>query len=128
MPQRLLREVEGDEMGDFYQFDNLGQVLEGTLVKERTTKGQYGEQLVYDVKTDEGRLWTVTATWDLKSKLAKVPKGSYVRIEYVNNKDLPPNRDGTAKQPMKVFRVQTDAQHDAPAAPKKAPDEDSIPF
>jgi hypothetical protein len=122
MPRKL-RDVEGDEMGDFYQFDQLGQVLEGTLVKERTTNGQYGEQLVYDVKTDEGRMWTVTATWDLKSKLAKVPKGSYVRLEYVNNKELPPNRDGSAKQPMKIFKVQVEEGTEL-----QAPAKSSTPF
>ena len=121
MATRKLREVEGEEMGDFYQFDSLGQVLEGTLVKERTTTGKYGEQVVFDVKTDDGRLWTVTATWDLKAKLARVPKGKYVRIEYVNNKDQPPLRDGTERSPMKIFRVQVEEGTELQQPPKAQP-------
>lgn len=130
MPQRLLREVEGDEMGDFFQFNKLGDALEGTYVKQRISdSGNYGPQAVYDIRLEGGELRTVTGTFDLKSKMAKVPVGSYVRIEYVNNKDVGVNRDGTAKQPMKVFKVQTDAEKDAaPAAKPKALDEDSTPF
>lgn len=130
MPQRLLREVEADEMGDFVQFNRLGDYVEGTYVKERiSTGGNFGPQPVYDVRTEDGRLLTVTGTFDVKSKMAKVPVGAYVRIEYVNNKDMGLNRDGSAKNPMKVFKVQTDAEHDAkPAAKKAAGSDDDIPF
>jgi hypothetical protein len=126
---RQLREVSGDEMGDFYQFNKIGDFIEGTYVKQRISdSGNFGPQAVYDIRPEGGELRTVTGTFDLKSKMAKVPVGSYVRIEYVNNKDVGVNRDGTPKQPMKVFRVQTDAEHDAPPAPKKTQDEDGVPF
>jgi hypothetical protein len=134
MPQRLLREVEGDEMGDFFQFSRLGDAIEGTYVKQRISdSGNYGPQPVYDIRQEDGALRTVTGTFDIKSKMAKVPIGAYVKITYVNNKDVGVNRDGTPKQPMKVFRVQTDAEGDAappPAQTKQKPtgSDDDVPF
>jgi hypothetical protein len=80
-----------------------------------------------------GALRTVTGTFDIKSKMAKVPIGAYVKITYVNNKDVGVNRDGTPKQPMKVFRVQTDAEGDAAPPPaqtkqKATGSDDDVPF
>lgn len=101
------KEVQGDELGNLFSFREHGQCLEGKYIGSREVDGQYGRQTLYDVEF-EGVVYSAPGSAGLNGKMAKVDPGSRVWITYIDDKVMGKNRDGTDKNPMKVFKVEVD--------------------
>jgi hypothetical protein len=91
------------QSGDLYKFDkdkDLGKVLIGVLKKRETRNFPKGEAPAYEIRAKEGMV-TLIGSGDLKAKMAEVPLGSLVRIEY---KEL---KKTTSGNDWKVFSVKS---------------------
>jgi len=102
------REVEVEEIGNLYRFTKLGQSLDGIFEGTHEADGQFGRQTFFDIKGDDDVVYSVPGSAGLSPKMAKVAIGSRVWITYIDDRDVGKNRDGTDKNPMKVFKVEID--------------------
>jgi hypothetical protein len=101
------REIEEQGIGNLFKFNKFGDVLEGIFKGSREVDGMFGKQTVYDVES-EGVVYSAPGSAGLNPKMAKVKPGEKVWITYVDDKEMGKNRDGTDKNPMKVFKVEVD--------------------
>lgn len=101
------REIQSEDLGNLFTFKKFGDCLEGVYVGSREVDGQFGRQTLYDVE-NEGVIYSAPGSAGLNPKMAKVETGTRVWITYVSDKETGKNRDGTDKNPMKVFKVEVD--------------------
>ena len=77
----------GEEVqsGDLFKFDkdaDVGKVLIGILKSRETRALPKGDAPVYEVRSKDG-LVSLIGSGDLKNKMAEIPIGHIVRIEYM---------------------------------------------
>jgi hypothetical protein len=111
------KDVEGVDVPDFglfYQWKEIGEVVEGVFTRMRINPARVGDdgrrfkaQKLYDIKGNTDELWTLNGNFDLDNKMKKVRVGSRVRITYEEDREVSPGIN-----PMRIFRVQV-------APPKK---------
>lgn len=124
------REIESEDFGNFFKFTRHGDCLSGLYKGSREIDGQFGRQTVYDVES-EGVMYSAPGSAGLNPKMVKIEAGAKVWITYIDDKEMGKNRDGTDKNPMKVFKVEIDdaveqpqlaaTGSDGPSPTRKAP-------
>lgn len=96
-PGRKFREVE--QGGEIVKLD-LGESLEGTLKASRSVKVKGRDATIYDIKAEDGKLYSIWGTAFLDQRMANVDVGQYLRITYEEDRDV--GQDS----PMRVFKVE----------------------
>lgn len=81
---------------ELFRFESIGDTITGlVLAKDRSVKYNVG---LYEIETIEGENKRILGKTHLDRLMEKVPVGSVVRIEYVEDRD-------TASGVMKLFDV-----------------------
>jgi hypothetical protein len=102
------RELEGEDLGNLIKFTQYGQTLEGIYQGSRMVSGNFGPQTIYDVKGNDGVVYSVAGSAGLNGKIGKAVAGQAIWITYVADREIGLDRDGKPKNPMKVFKVEVD--------------------
>src|SRR6266436_5914300 len=84
--ETVYKDVEGVEVPDyglFYQWKEIGEVIEGTYMRRRINPARTGDdgrrfrqQNLYDIRGNTDELWTLNGNFDLDAKMKKVRVGS----------------------------------------------------
>lgn len=94
---RKFREVEAG--GEIIKLD-VGESIEGDLVAARSVRVKGRDAMIYDIKSPDGKLYSMWGTAYLDQRMAAVEKGAYLRITFTEEQDV--GQDS----PMRVFKVE----------------------
>lgn len=77
----------GGEGGDYNPVWDQSEapIIEGTLLGSKTNVGKW-DKTVYEVKTDDGTVYTVWGTAMLSKQLDPIAINSYIKIQYLGKK------------------------------------------
>jgi len=83
-----------------FKFEKVGDKIEGVLVEKKTVTTSVGESKLYNIKKDDGTIFTVWGKPMLNDKMENVNVGDNVIIELENLKKV-----NGRPIPMKVYKV-----------------------
>lgn len=89
-------ETEEIESPNFFRFENVGDCVEGTL-REVARSEQYNFG-IYTLEKDDGSSVRLHGSSDLDDKMSLIAKGTWLRIEFYDQRKMP-------KGTMKLFKV-----------------------